>query len=129
MRRDVLHASTTALPAPNLQLIAKGGEGSEEEICRLAGLILALVVQVSCFDLGRGTGADEVCQSDHRQQHVERIQSLDEWVQRELMWSIEQVRRSRNGERVELTGERQVMSKVGTKGEKDKEAAKELGAE
>lgn len=33
-------------------------------------------------------------QSDHRQLHVERIQSLDEWVQRELMWSIEQVRRS-----------------------------------
>lgn len=31
-------------------------------------------------------------QSDSRKQHVEQIQSLEEWVQRELMWSIEQVR-------------------------------------
>ncbi|ORY88555.1 HOOK protein-domain-containing protein [Leucosporidium creatinivorum] len=71
---DVLRSSTANLLAPNLQLIAKGEEGSDEEICRLAGLILALVVQ-----------------SDSRQQHVERIQSLEQWVQRELMWSIEQV--------------------------------------
>jgi hypothetical protein len=43
---DVLRSSTANLLAPNLQLIAKGEEGSDEEICRLAGLILALVVQV-----------------------------------------------------------------------------------
>lgn len=42
----MLKSTTTSLPAPNLQLIAKGEEGSEDEICRLAGLILALVVQV-----------------------------------------------------------------------------------
>lgn len=44
--RDVLHATTVSLPAPNLQLIAKGGEGSDEEVCKLAGIVLALVVQV-----------------------------------------------------------------------------------
>ncbi|KAI5474231.1 protein-nucleus import-related protein [Pseudohyphozyma bogoriensis] len=92
---DVLHSSTAALPAPNLQLIAKGGEGADEETCRLAGMVLALVVQ-----------------SDQKQQHIERIQSLDEWVQRELMWSIEQV-----------------MSKISVKGEKDKEASMILGAD
>lgn len=43
----MLHTSTNTLPAPNLQLIAKGDLGSEDETCRLAGLILALVVQVS----------------------------------------------------------------------------------
>lgn len=31
-------------------------------------------------------------QSDKKQQHITRIQSLDEWIQRELMYSIEQVR-------------------------------------
>lgn len=30
-------------------------------------------------------------QSESRQRYVERIQSLEEWVQRELMWIIEQV--------------------------------------
>ncbi|KAM0747247.1 HOOK-domain-containing protein [Meredithblackwellia eburnea MCA 4105] len=72
--RDVLKSSTSALPTPNLQVIAKGGSGADEETCRLAGLVLALAVQ-----------------SDKRQQHVARIQSLDEWVQREIMISIEQV--------------------------------------
>ncbi|GAA5909448.1 hypothetical protein JCM6882_002647 [Rhodosporidiobolus microsporus] len=71
---DVLHSSTAALHTPNLQQVAKGEEGSDDEVCKLAGLVLALVVQ-----------------SEHKQQHVERIQSLDEWVQRELMYSIEQV--------------------------------------
>ncbi|GAA5927997.1 hypothetical protein JCM10213_000945 [Rhodosporidiobolus nylandii] len=71
---DVLHSSTAALHTPNLQQVAKGEEGSDDEVCKLAGLVLALVVQ-----------------SEHKQQHVLLIQSLDEWVQRELMYSIEQV--------------------------------------
>ncbi|CEQ40447.1 SPOSA6832_02062, partial [Sporobolomyces salmonicolor] len=58
---DVLHSSTTALHTPNLQNVAKSEQGSDDEVCKLAGL------------------------------HIERIQSLDEWVQRELMYSIEQV--------------------------------------
>ncbi|KAK4702513.1 hypothetical protein P7C70_g3710, partial [Phenoliferia sp. Uapishka_3] len=83
---DVLHATTLELPAPNLQLIAKGGEGSDAEVGGLVGLVLALVVQ-----------------SDRRQQYVEKIQGLDEWVQGEIMWSIEQV-----------------MSKVGINSDRDK---------
>ncbi|GAA6024350.1 hypothetical protein JCM10207_003313 [Rhodosporidiobolus poonsookiae] len=71
---DVLHSSTAALHTPNLQLVAKGDEGSDDEVCKLAGLVLALAVQ-----------------SEHKQQHIARIQDLDEWVQRELMYSIEQV--------------------------------------
>ncbi|GAA5856523.1 hypothetical protein JCM8547_008784 [Rhodosporidiobolus lusitaniae] len=71
---DVLHSSTAALHTPNLQQVAKGEEGSDDEVCKLAGLVLALVVQ-----------------SEHKQQHVARIQGLDEWVQRELMFAIEQV--------------------------------------
>ncbi|GAA6040131.1 hypothetical protein JCM8097_002041 [Rhodosporidiobolus ruineniae] len=71
---DVLHSSTAALHTPNLQLVAKGEEESDDEVCKLAGLVLALVVQ-----------------SEHKEQHVLRIQGLDEWVQRELMYSIEQV--------------------------------------
>ncbi|GAA5840875.1 hypothetical protein JCM11251_007628 [Rhodosporidiobolus azoricus] len=71
---DILHSSTAALHTPNLQQVAKAEEGSDDEVCKLAGLVLALVVQ-----------------SEHKQQHVERIQGLEEWVQRELMYSIEQV--------------------------------------
>lgn len=44
--RDVLHTSTKFLPVPNLQLIAKGEEGSTEEMGRLTEIVLALVVQV-----------------------------------------------------------------------------------
>ncbi|GAA5984793.1 hypothetical protein JCM11641_002742 [Rhodosporidiobolus odoratus] len=71
---DVLHSSTAALLTPNLQLVAKSAGGSDDEVCKLAGLVLALVVQ-----------------SENKAQHVLLIQSLDEWVQRELMYSIEQV--------------------------------------
>ncbi|GAA5976900.1 hypothetical protein JCM5350_007285 [Sporobolomyces pararoseus] len=76
---DVLSSSTSELHTPHLQLVAKGGQGSsdenpQDEICKLVGLVLALAVQ-----------------SEQRLQHIERIQSLEEWVQRELMYSIEQV--------------------------------------
>ncbi|GAA5846488.1 hypothetical protein JCM9279_006711 [Rhodotorula babjevae] len=72
---DVLHSSTAALLTPNLQLVAKNDAlDSDDEVCKLVGLVLALSVQ-----------------SDLKEQHIARIQSLDEWVQRELMYSIEQV--------------------------------------
>ncbi|SCZ96335.1 BZ3500_MvSof-1268-A1-R1_Chr8-2g10125 [Microbotryum saponariae] len=71
---DVLRSPTVSLPTPNLQVIAKSDPTSDVETCRLAGLVLALAV----------------C-SEKRQFYVEKIQSLDEWVQRELMISIEQV--------------------------------------
>ncbi|BGP45203.1 hypothetical protein JCM10450v2_001020 [Rhodotorula kratochvilovae] len=72
---DVLHSSTAALLTPNLQLVAKNATvDADDEVCKLAGLVLALSVQ-----------------SPHKEQHITRIQSLDEWVQRELMYSIEQV--------------------------------------
>ncbi|KAK4056140.1 hypothetical protein OIO90_002871 [Microbotryomycetes sp. JL221] len=73
---EVLKSSTTNLPAPNLQLVAKAeaSEEYDEEVCKLVGLVLALAVQ-----------------SDQRLQFVNGIQSLDEWVQRDIMWSIEQV--------------------------------------
>ncbi|BGP29212.1 hypothetical protein JCM10296v2_000950 [Rhodotorula toruloides] len=71
---DVLHSSTTGLLTPNLQQVAKNEDESDDEVCKLAGLVLALTVQ-----------------SDKKQQHITRIQSLDEWIQRELMYSIEQV--------------------------------------
>lgn len=74
---DVLHASTSSLPAPNLQLIAKADPGAEHELCTLVGLVLALVVQ-----------------SNGKEAQVQRIQRLEEWVQRELMMAIEQVRAS-----------------------------------
>ncbi|GAA5963914.1 hypothetical protein JCM21900_001145 [Sporobolomyces salmonicolor] len=92
---DVLHSSTTALHTPNLQNVAKSEQGSDDEVCKLAGLVLALAVQ-----------------SEHRLQHIERIQSLDEWVQRELMYSIEQV-----------------MSKVQTHSDRDKGDNQELDAD
>jgi hypothetical protein len=93
--RDVLHSSTAALHTPNLQLVAKGDDGSDDEVCKLAGLVLALVVQVR-----RSSSSPlsplvwpfhSFCQSEFKQQHVLRIQGLEEWVQRELMYSIEQV--------------------------------------
>ncbi|GAA5841236.1 hypothetical protein JCM3766R1_001709 [Sporobolomyces carnicolor] len=77
---DILSSSTSELHTPNLQLVAKGDgrataeESPEDEVCKLVGLVLALAVQ-----------------SEQRLQHIERIQSLEEWVQRELMYSIEQV--------------------------------------
>ncbi|TNY24172.1 hook-related protein family [Rhodotorula diobovata] len=72
---DVLHSSTAALLTPNLQLVAKNDPAdSDDEVCKLVGLVLALSVQ-----------------SGLKEQHITRIQSLDEWVQRELMYSIEQV--------------------------------------
>ncbi|GAA6064121.1 hypothetical protein JCM10212_004968 [Sporobolomyces blumeae] len=84
---DTLSSSTTELSTPNLQLVAKGNNGSsrssgnaadegdaKDEVCKLAGLVLALTVQ-----------------SEQRLEHIERIQGLEEWVQRELMYSIEQV--------------------------------------
>ncbi|EMS23422.1 protein-nucleus import-related protein [Rhodotorula toruloides NP11] len=71
---DVLHSSTAGLLTPNLQEVAKNADESDDEVCKLAGLVLALTVQ-----------------SDKKQQHITRIQSLDEWIQRELMYSIEQV--------------------------------------
>ncbi|GAA5892296.1 hypothetical protein JCM8208_001504 [Rhodotorula glutinis] len=72
---DVLNSSTAALLTPNLQLVAKNDAlDSDDEVCKLVGLVLALSVQ-----------------SDLKKQHIARIQSLDEWVQRELMYSIEQV--------------------------------------
>ncbi|GAA5907780.1 hypothetical protein JCM5296_004534 [Sporobolomyces johnsonii] len=92
---DVLHSSTTALHTPNLQNVAKSEQGSDDEVCKLAGLVLALAVQ-----------------SEHRLQHIERIQSLDEWVQRELMYSIEQV-----------------MSKVQPNSNRDKGDNEELDAD
>ncbi|EGU12783.1 hypothetical protein RTG_00801 [Rhodotorula toruloides ATCC 204091] len=72
--RDVLHSSTAGLLTPNLQQVAKNEDESDDEVCKLAGLVLALSVQ-----------------SDKKEQHITRIQSLDEWIQRELMYSIEQV--------------------------------------
>ncbi|GEM12012.1 hypothetical protein Rt10032_c18g6029 [Rhodotorula toruloides] len=71
---DVLHSSTAGLLTPNLQQVAKNEDDSDDEVCKLAGLVLALTVQ-----------------SDKKQQHITRIQSLEEWIQRELMYSIEQV--------------------------------------
>ncbi|KAK4333566.1 HOOK protein-domain containing protein [Rhodotorula toruloides] len=71
---DVLHSSTAGLLTPNLQQVAKNEDESDDEVCKLAGLVLALSVQ-----------------SDKKEQHITRIQSLDEWIQRELMYSIEQV--------------------------------------
>jgi len=82
---EVLNSSTESLNTPNLQLIAKGrrtsisdeDEGSneeeEDEICKLIGLVLALAVQ-----------------SQHdRLKYIEGITNLSEWVQKELMYSIE----------------------------------------
>ncbi|GAA6024880.1 hypothetical protein JCM11491_006665 [Sporobolomyces phaffii] len=71
---DVLSSSTTELHTPNLQLVAKGEGEAADEVCKLSGLVLALAVQ-----------------SEHRLRYIEHIQSLDEWVQAELMYSIEQV--------------------------------------
>ncbi|GJN87749.1 hypothetical protein Rhopal_000704-T1 [Rhodotorula paludigena] len=71
---DTLQCNTAALLTPNLQQVAKNDVESDDEVCKLAGLVLALAVQ-----------------SDQKPQHIARIQSLDEWVQRELMYSIEQV--------------------------------------
>ncbi|GAA5915042.1 uncharacterized protein JCM6883_004222 [Sporobolomyces salmoneus] len=80
---DVLSSSTTELHTPNLQLVAKGGEtrnseteesSSLDEVCKLIGLVLALAVQ-----------------SERKLEFIETIQGLEEWVQRELMYSIEQV--------------------------------------
>jgi protein HOOK3 len=71
---DQLRTSTASLPAPNLQLIAKGDGGAEAEACILAGLVLALAVR-----------------SNQAEVHVTKIQGFDEWVQKELMMAIEQV--------------------------------------
>lgn len=91
LTRDVLHCSTAALPTPALPVIAKGAEGFERETCLLAGLILAIVVKVgrSCV-----VQADP-SQSSRRQAYIDGIQTLETWVQREIMWSIEQVRFAR----------------------------------
>ena len=70
----MLHASTASLLAPNLQLIAKGEPGSDEQTCALASLVLALAVH-----------------SERKERHIERIQGFDESVQRELMYAIDSV--------------------------------------
>lgn len=44
--RDVLHSSTAGLLTPNLQEVAKNADESDDEVCKLAGLVLALTVQV-----------------------------------------------------------------------------------
>ncbi|KAK4049671.1 hypothetical protein OIV83_003946 [Microbotryomycetes sp. JL201] len=73
---DTLKCSTTNLATPNLQLIAQADRSPEfeTETCKLAGLVLALAVQ-----------------SDQRLDFVNGIQSLDEWAQKDIMWSIENV--------------------------------------
>ncbi|GAA5881465.1 hypothetical protein JCM3774_005091 [Rhodotorula dairenensis] len=72
---EVLSASTANLATPNLRLVAKNDpRESDDEVCKLIGLVLALAVQ-----------------SPKKQEHIARIQQLEEWVQRELMYSIEQV--------------------------------------
>lgn len=71
---DQLKTSTASLPAPNLQLIAKGDPGAEAETAILAGLVLALAVR-----------------SNQAVVHVAKIQGFDEWAQKELMMAIEQV--------------------------------------
>lgn len=72
---EILRASTANLLTPNLRLVAKHDpRDSDDEVCKLIGLVLALTVQ-----------------SPKKQEHIARIQKLDEWVQRELMYSIEQV--------------------------------------
>ncbi|GAA5953049.1 hypothetical protein JCM8115_002421 [Rhodotorula mucilaginosa] len=71
---EILRASTANLLTPNLRLVAKHDpRESDDEVCKLIGLVLALTVQ-----------------SPKKQEHIARIQKLDEWVQRELMYSIEQ---------------------------------------
>ncbi|GAA5991463.1 hypothetical protein JCM10908_005715 [Rhodotorula pacifica] len=72
---EILRASTANLLTPNLRLVAKNDpRESDDEVCKLIGLVLALTVQ-----------------SSKKQEHIARIQKLEEWVQRELMYSIEQV--------------------------------------
>ncbi|KAM0787021.1 hypothetical protein ACM66B_006288 [Microbotryomycetes sp. NB124-2] len=73
---NVLRCSTTNLATPNLQLIAQSDKTPDYdlEILKLIGLALALAVQ-----------------SDKRLEFVNGIQGLDEWVQRDIMWSIENV--------------------------------------
>lgn len=94
---DVLHLSTLSLAAPNLLVIAKSsgdfakgessyGTGAENEIIRLVGIILAALVQ-----------------SDRKQLYIEGIQSLDVWVQNELMRCIEQVTRKVSSKRSQDT--------------------------
>lgn len=55
-RRDTLHCNTAALLTPNLQQVAKSDVESDDEVCKLAGLVLALAVQVRSPDgsLSRG---------------------------------------------------------------------------
>lgn len=46
--RDVLRSSTADLLTPNLRLVAKNDpRESDDEVCKLTGLVLALAVQVS----------------------------------------------------------------------------------
>ncbi|GAA5943214.1 uncharacterized protein JCM15063_005292 [Sporobolomyces koalae] len=96
---DVLSCSTTELHTPNLQIVAKKQlPEANDEVCKLVGLVLALAVQ-----------------SDRRLEQIERIQALDEWVQKELMYSIEQ--------------SAQVMSKVEQIHDADREKTLDLDAD
>lgn len=103
--REILRASTANLLTPNLRLVAKHDpRDSDDEVCKLIGLVLALTVQVrrvkersQLFSQITETKVLRwvvflTCgaQSPKKQEHIARIQKLDEWVQRELMYSIEQ---------------------------------------
>lgn len=135
-RRDVLHASTTAIPAPNLQLIAKGGEGSDQEICRLAGIVLALVVQVSLGVIPaqplRGLGlnftflaASRIIGSSMSSGYRVSTSGFSVRLCGALSRSVQTLFPTSVVHPFNALRLSQVMSKVGTKSDRDKEAAVE----